>query len=104
MSILYNLWLFYAIGYVFAYSTQVWANKKRGEPFDDPEFLFSDKKIVVIAMIWLFGGLIISIFVPVNFGFLFYIGLTLYILVLFKKSGLCGMDNLLFGANFDGLV
>jgi len=80
MSILYNLWLFYAIGYVFAYSTQVWANKKRGEPFDDPEFLFSDKKIVVIAMIWLFGGLIISIFVPVNFGFLFYIGLTLYIL------------------------
>ncbi len=80
MSILYNLWLFYVIGYVFAYSTQIWANKKRGEPFDNPEFLFSDKKIVVIAMVWLFGGLVISIFVPVNFGFLFYIGLSFYIL------------------------
>ena len=80
MSILYNLWLFYIIGYVIAYSLQVWANKKRGEPFDDPEFLFSDKKIVVIAMVWLIGGFIISLFVPVDFGFLFYIGLSFYIM------------------------
>ncbi|MFX1574168.1 MAG: hypothetical protein ACFFB0_15600 [Promethearchaeota archaeon] len=55
---IYNLWLFYVIGCVIAYSMQLWANKKRGEPFDDPEFLFSDQKIVVIAMAWLFGGFI----------------------------------------------
>ena len=77
---LFNLWFFYVIGYVIAYSTQVWANKKRGEPFDDPEFLFSDKKIVTIAMVWLFGGLVISLFVPVIFELYFYIGLPFYLL------------------------
>ncbi|MEJ2252261.1 MAG: methyltransferase [Candidatus Lokiarchaeota archaeon] len=80
MISLFNLWLFYVVGYVVAYSTQIWANRKRGEPFDDPEFLFSDKKIIVIAMIWLIGGFAISLFVPVNFGILFYIGLFFYVL------------------------
>jgi len=79
MSILNNLWIFYGISYVIAYSTQVWANHKRGKPFDDPEFLFADKKIIVIAMIWLFGGLAISFFVPVNFGVLFFIGFPIFI-------------------------
>lgn len=74
-----NLWLFYVVGYVVALSIQEWANKKRGEPFDDPEFLFKDKKIFIIAMIWLFGGLTISLFVPVDFGILFYIGIFFYI-------------------------
>ena len=80
MTFLINLWIFYSIDYIIAYSTQMWANRKRGEPFDDPEFLFSDKKIVVIALLWLFGGLVISIFVPVNLGLLFYIGFPLNIL------------------------
>ncbi|MFX0093742.1 MAG: methyltransferase family protein [Candidatus Hodarchaeota archaeon] len=75
MSLQINLWIFYVAGYAIAYSLQVWANRKRGEPFDDPEFLFHDKKIVVIAMIWLIGGFLISLFVPVNFGLLFYPGL-----------------------------
>ena len=80
MSILNNLWIFYGISYIIACSTQVWANHKRGEPFDDLEFLLADKKIVVIALIWLFGGLTISIFVPVNFEVLFYIGFPIFIL------------------------
>ena len=80
MSILTNLWIFYGISYIIAYSTQVWANHKRGEPFDDPEFLFADKKIVIIAIIWLFGGLAISIFVPVNYGLLFLIGFPIFII------------------------
>ena len=80
MSILTNLWIFYGISYVIAYSTQVWANHKRDEPFDDPEFLFADKKIVIIAMTWLFGGLAISIFVPVNYGLLFFIGFPIFII------------------------
>ena len=80
MTILNNLWPYYLLSYLIAYSTQVWANHKRGEPFDDPEFLFADKKIVVIALIWLFGGLAISFFVPVNYGILYYIGLPIFIL------------------------
>jgi protein-S-isoprenylcysteine O-methyltransferase Ste14 len=80
MSFFTNLWLYYGISYIIAYSTQVWANHKRGEPFDDPEFLFADKKRVIIALIWLFGGLAISFLVPVNFSLLFYIGFPLYII------------------------
>jgi protein-S-isoprenylcysteine O-methyltransferase Ste14 len=75
-----NLWLFYVIGYAIALIFQFWANRKRGESFDDPEFLFKDKKIVTIAMIWLFGGFVISIFVPINYGFQFYLGLIFCII------------------------
>ena len=75
----YNLWLFYVLAYAFAFPMQAWANNKRGAPFDDPEFLFRGKKIITIAMIWLFGGLAISLFVPVDFGILFYLGLPFYL-------------------------
>lgn len=78
MSIWNNLWLYYGVAYVIAYSTQVWANKKRGNPFDDPEFLFSKKIIVIVAFIWLFGGLAISFFVPVGYGIFYYIGFPLF--------------------------
>ena len=70
-----NLWIFYVVGYIIAYSVQAWANRKRGEPFDDPEFLYSSRKIIAGAMTWIIGGFIISLFVPLNFGILFYIGL-----------------------------
>ena len=76
---LYNLWLFYVIAYAVAYPMQIWANNKRGEPFDDPDFLFRGNKIFVVAMVWLIGGLIISLFVPVDFGSWFYAGLVFYI-------------------------
>ena len=74
-----SLWIFYVVGYAIAYSMQIWANRKRGEPFDDPEFLFQDRRIVAIAMIWIIGGFVISIFVPVTLEFLFYPGLALAI-------------------------
>ena len=76
---LYNLWLFYVLAYAIALPMQSWANNKRGEPFDDPEFLFRGNKIFAIAMIWLIGGFIISLFVPLEFGSLFYLGLFTYI-------------------------
>jgi protein-S-isoprenylcysteine O-methyltransferase Ste14 len=74
-----NLWLFYVGGYAIAYSIQTWANRKRGEPFDDPEFLFSGKKIVAGALIWILGGFAISLFVPITLGPLFFIGLFIAI-------------------------
>jgi protein-S-isoprenylcysteine O-methyltransferase Ste14 len=76
----FNLWLFYLAGYVFSYIFQEWANRKRGEPFDDPEFLFRDKKTVPIALLWLFGGLAIALFVPLNLGLLFYVGLAIVLI------------------------
>jgi protein-S-isoprenylcysteine O-methyltransferase Ste14 len=70
----FNLWVFYLGGYIIAYSIQVWANRKRGEPFDDPEFL--TPRIYIPAFIWIIGGFVISLFVPLDFGILFYIGLS----------------------------
>ena len=74
-----HLWIFYVLAYAIALSVQTWANHKRGAPFDDPEFLFRGKKIVTIAMIWLFGGFFISLFVPLTFGPLFFVGLGFYV-------------------------
>ena len=72
-----NLWMFYVGGYILAYAVQTWANRKRGEPFDDPEFLYSDKKIIAGALLWIIGGFLASFFVPVKFGIFFYIGLII---------------------------
>ncbi len=69
-----NLWLFYVGGYVFAYPFRMWAEKKRGEPFEDPELL-AHKDVLIPSLIWIFGGLIVSLFVPIYIGILFYIGL-----------------------------
>ncbi|MFX1250926.1 MAG: methyltransferase family protein [Promethearchaeota archaeon] len=74
MSIPINLWMFYVGGYAIAYPLRIWADRKRGEPFEDPELL-SQKKVFIPAMIWLVGGFLISLFVPVNFGLSFYLGL-----------------------------
>ncbi len=79
MAGIFNLWTFYAGGYIVAYSMQVWANRKRGEPFDDPD-LISQKKIYIPALIWIFGGLAISVFVPFDFGLLFFAGLVIFVL------------------------
>jgi len=55
---------------------QIWANKKRGEPFEDPELLMSKKFMFFLSLIWIFGGFTISLFVPVGYGLvIFYIGL-----------------------------
>jgi protein-S-isoprenylcysteine O-methyltransferase Ste14 len=74
----HNLWLFYLLAYAVALPMQMWANKRRGEPFDDPEFLFRGKTIFPLAMIWLIGGFVISLFVPLVFGVLFVVGLCFY--------------------------
>lgn len=74
-----NLWVFYVLAYAIAFPAQEWANRKRGEPFDDPEFLFNGPWIFALAMVWIISGLVISLFVPVDFGLLFYVGLIFYI-------------------------
>jgi len=74
-----NLWLLYVLAYAIALPVQTWANRKRGQPIDDPEFLFHSKATFPLAMLWLFGGLGISLFVPLVFGVLFIFGLCFYI-------------------------
>ena len=73
-----NLWIFYLGGYAIAYPLRLWAEKKRGSPFEDPE-LTAQKRVMVPAAFWMFGGLLISLFVPIVFGLLFFVGLTIAI-------------------------
>ena len=47
-----NLWMFYVLAYAIALPVQEWANHKRGEPFDDPEFLLKGWTIGGLAMVW----------------------------------------------------
>ncbi len=74
----HHLWLFYVLAYAIALPMQTWANKKRGEPFDDPEFLFQGWMIFALAMVWLVGGFIVSLFVPLASGATFAVGWCVY--------------------------
>lgn len=77
---LLNLWVFYALAYAIAFPLRQWANARRGEPIEDPEFLSQHKGVLAAAMAWLVGGFVIGLFVPIAFGSLFYVGLVFYIL------------------------
>ena len=79
MSIGINLWIFYIVGYALVYPLRLWAERKRGEPFEDPE-LSSQKKVLIPALIWIVGGFVISLFVPINLGLSLYLGLIFSII------------------------
>lgn len=79
MSILTNLWWFYVAGYAFAYPLRMWAEKKRGQPFEDPD-LASQKRVLIPFTIWFIGGFLVSLFVPIGSGILFYLGLLIAII------------------------
>ena len=74
-----NLWVFYVLVYVIAFPLRQRANTRRGESIEDPEMLMQHKLLLVVMLLWLFGGLAISLFVPLRSGIVFYIGLAFYI-------------------------
>ncbi|MFX1483620.1 MAG: methyltransferase family protein [Promethearchaeota archaeon] len=76
---IFNLWLFYIGGYAIVYPLRLWAEKKRGSPFEDPE-LTSQRRFMIPAVIWMLIGLVISFFVPIEYGLLFYPGLVIALL------------------------
>ena len=72
-----NLWLFFVPKYGIIWALMILANRKRGRPIEDPEFYQrpGGKKCMAFGWIWLMVLLLISLFTPVNFGALFWIGL-----------------------------
>ncbi|NHJ15283.1 MAG: DUF1295 domain-containing protein [Candidatus Thorarchaeota archaeon] len=72
---LLNLWIFYVGGYAIVYPLRLWAEKKRGMPFEDPE-LASQRRAFIPAAIWMIAGLVISLFVPIGVGLPLYMGLV----------------------------
>ena len=79
---IWNLWLFFVLGYSIVWASMIWANRKRGKPIEDPEFyqMTGGKKCMAIGWTWLVVLLLICLFTPVNFGILFWIGLPLFIM------------------------
>jgi protein-S-isoprenylcysteine O-methyltransferase Ste14 len=82
-----NLWIFYAIAYAIAFPLRTWANAKRGEPIEDPELLAERKIVLVAALTWILSGFVISLFVPLSSGLLFYIGVLFYVFGIIIAAG-----------------
>jgi hypothetical protein len=74
------LWVFYVLVFDTALPVQTWANDKRGEPYNDPEFLFRDELKISITMTLLIGGLVISLFMPIELGSTFVLGIFFYLI------------------------
>jgi protein-S-isoprenylcysteine O-methyltransferase Ste14 len=55
-------------------------NRKRGKPIEDPDlYKFHGNKISLIGTIWFLAAFLLSLFVPVNFESLFWVGLFFFI-------------------------
>lgn len=78
----YNIWLFFVIGYGIIWASMIWAGKKRGKPIEDPELYKRPgvKKCFALGWIWIILLFVICLFIPVNSGSLFWVGLPLYLI------------------------
>jgi protein-S-isoprenylcysteine O-methyltransferase Ste14 len=77
----WNLWIFFVLGFGTIRLGMIWAERKRGQPIEDPEaYRIYGKKILIIGLIWLSILLLICVFVPLSFGILFWIGLPIWLL------------------------
>jgi protein-S-isoprenylcysteine O-methyltransferase Ste14 len=78
---IWNLWIFCVLGFGSIRLGMVWAERKRGQPIEDPEaYRIYGKRYQVIGLIWLSLLLLICIFIPVDSGVLFWIGLPFWFL------------------------
>jgi protein-S-isoprenylcysteine O-methyltransferase Ste14 len=78
---LWNLWIFVILGFGSIRLGMMWAERKRRQPIEDPEaYQIYGKRYLAIGLIWLSALLIICIFIPVNLGILFWIGLPFWFL------------------------
>lgn len=77
----YNLWLFFVLGYAIIWASMAWANRKRGKPIEDPKIyeLHGKKRMFVCGYLPFIALLIGSIFVTINIGTSFWIGLLISI-------------------------
>ena len=77
----FNLWLFFVLGYGIIWASMAWADKKRGKPIEDPEIyaLQGKKRMFLLGYLPFIALLIGSVFVPINIGILFWIGLPIFI-------------------------
>jgi protein-S-isoprenylcysteine O-methyltransferase Ste14 len=78
---IWNLWIFFVLGFGSIRLGMVWAERKRGQPIEDPEaYQIYGKRYQAFGLIWLAVLLLICIFTPVNLGILLWIGLMFWFL------------------------
>jgi len=101
----WNLWLFFVLGYGVIWASMGWANRKREKPIEDPElYKFHGKKILVIGWMWLIVVFLVSLFVPVNFKFLFWLGLSLFIIgIILNVISMYSFAQFTGGINITGI-
>jgi protein-S-isoprenylcysteine O-methyltransferase Ste14 len=77
----WNLWIFFVLGFGTIRLGMIWAERKRGQPIEDPEaYQIYGKKILAIGLVWLLILFLICAFIPLNFGIPFWIGLPFWLL------------------------
>jgi protein-S-isoprenylcysteine O-methyltransferase Ste14 len=77
----WNLWIFFVLGFGTIRLGMIWAERKRGQPIEDPEaYQIYGKKILAIGLVWLLTLFLICALIPLNFGILFWIGLPFWLL------------------------
>ncbi len=75
----FHLWFFFVVGYGIIWASMIWANKKRGAPIEDPAIYEQkgNRYMIPIGHLSLILPLIVSLFIPVSAGPLFWTGLAL---------------------------
>jgi protein-S-isoprenylcysteine O-methyltransferase Ste14 len=77
----WNLWVFFVLGFGSIRLGMIWAERKRGQPIEDPEaYQIYGKRYLAIGLIWLSVLLLICMFIPVSSGILFWVGLPFWFL------------------------
>ena len=77
----WNLWIFVVLGFGTIRVGMIWAERKRGQPIEDPEaYQIYGKRYLIIGLFWLSALLLICLFILLNFGTAFLIGLPLWFL------------------------
>ena len=102
----WNLWIFFVLGYGTIWLSMILANRKRGKPIEDHEYykMPNSKKCGAIGIIHLLISLLVSILTPVDFGFLFWIGLPLYIAgILLNIISMYSFAHFTGGVNISGI-
>ncbi|MEA3223239.1 MAG: methyltransferase, partial [Thermodesulfobacteriota bacterium] len=77
----WNLWLLFVIGYGIIWASMILTDKKRGKPIEDPEIykLHGKKRMIIGGMLPFIALLFGSIFISINLGSLFWVGLLIFI-------------------------
>src|SRR6056297_1570368 len=74
-----NLWIYFVTAYAIIWVSMIRADKKRGNPIEDPELYsyFSKFQMILVGQAPVILLLVLSVFIPVHSGLLFITGISI---------------------------